>query len=127
MNNLRDIYTNVLDNIYKFYSKVYNNPKGKIYIPSFVSIFDSNKEMKYSYRLIRENFFDGQAYGIEVERQDFLNNKLIYVERNEIRKISNTKGKVEGLLNLLSDNKVSPIHLVDVLGSYVDEYVTDFK
>ena len=43
MNNLRDIYTNVLDNIYKFYSKVYNNPKGKIYIPSFVSIFDSNK------------------------------------------------------------------------------------
>ena len=91
------------------------------------SIFDSNKEMKYSYRLIRENFFDGQAYGIEVERQDFSNNKLIYVERNEIRKISNTKGKVEGLLNLLSDNKVSPIHLVDVLGSYVDEYVSDFK
>ena len=50
------------------------------------SIFDSNKEMKYSYRLVRENFFGGQAYGIEVERQDFLNNKLIYVERNEIRK-----------------------------------------
>ena len=42
MNNLRDIYTNVLDNIYKFYSKVYNNPSGKIYIPSFTSIFDSN-------------------------------------------------------------------------------------
>lgn len=91
------------------------------------SIFDANKEMKYSYRLVRENFFGGQAYGIEVERQDFINNKLIFIERNEIRKISNTKSKVEWLLNLLNDNKVSPIHLVDVLGSYVDEYVSDFK
>ena len=66
------------------------------------SIFDSNKEMKYSYRLVRENFFGGQAYGIEVERQDFSNNKLIYVERNEIRKISNTKAKVATLSTVQS-------------------------
>ena len=49
------------------------------------------------------------------------------IERNEIRKISNSKTKVEWLLNLLKDNNVSPIHLVDILGSYVDEYVSDFK
>lgn len=91
------------------------------------SILDANKEMRYSYRLVRENFLDGQAYGIEVERQDFFNNELICIERNEIRKISNIKSKVEWLLNLLNDNKVSPVHLVEVLGSYVDEYVTDFK
>ena len=91
------------------------------------SIFENNKEIKYSYRLVRENFLDGQAYGIEVERQDFFNNKLVYIERNEIRKISNNKSKVEWLLSLLNDNKVSPIHLVDILGNYVDEYVTDFK
>ena len=40
--------------------------------------FEDNKEIKYIYRLVRENFFEGQAYGIEVERQDFLKDKLIY-------------------------------------------------
>ena len=91
------------------------------------SIVYEKKQIKYSYKLFREKFLDGQAYGIEVERQDFLNDKLIYIERNEIRKISNVKSKVNGLLNLLNENTVSPIHLVDVLGSYVDEYVVDFK
>lgn len=91
------------------------------------SLFENDKEIKYSYRLIREKFFNGQAYGIEVERQDFFKDKLVYIERNEIRRISNIKSKVEWLLNLLNDNMVSPIHIVDVLGSYVDDYVSDFK
>jgi len=89
--------------------------------------FEDNKEIKYIYRLVRENFFEGQAYGIEVERQDFLKDKLIYIERNEIRKVSNIKSKVDELLNILNDNKVSPIHLVDILGNYVDDYAADFK
>lgn len=91
------------------------------------NIVEDNKEIKYIYRLIREKFSGGQAYGIEVERQDFYGDNLLWIERNEIKRISNIKSKVETLLILLNNNKVSPIHLVDILGNYVDEYVMDFQ
>lgn len=39
MNKLEDIYNNVFENIKKFYSKEYNNAKGKFIIP-ITSIFD---------------------------------------------------------------------------------------
>ena len=67
-----------------------------------------------------------QAYGIEAERQDFCNDALINVEREFIKFISPQRYKVKNLMNLLYDNIVSPIHLVEVLGEYIDEYVSDF-
>ena len=85
------------------------------------------KKMRYYYRLIKEDFMNGHAYGIEAERQDFIEDKLVKIEREEIRKISNIKEKVEKLMYLLNDNLVSPIHMVDILGSYVDKYVSDFN
>jgi Family of unknown function (DUF6514) len=88
---------------------------------------EEEKQMVYYYRMTKEDFMGGQAYGIEAERQDYLGNKLIKIERDEVRKISNIKEKVENLLNLLNDNLVSPIHLVDILGEYVDKYVSDFN
>lgn len=84
-------------------------------------------KMVYNYRLTKENYLSGQAYGIEVERQDFVEGVLIKIERDEIRKISSIKEKVEDLLELIHRNKVSPIHIVDILGEYVDNYVIDFK
>lgn len=84
-------------------------------------------KMVYNYRLIKEDYLSGQAYGIEVERQDFVEGVLIKIERDEIRKISNVKDKVEDLLKIIHRNKVSPIHIVDILGEYVDNYVIDFN
>ena len=63
---------------------------------------NEEKESRYAYRIISEDFYGGQAFGIEAERQDLL-------------------------LSLIHDNQVSPIHLVDILGEYVDEYVSDFN
>ena len=86
-----------------------------------------NKESKYSFRMFKESFFNGQAFGIEVERQDLIEGNIIKIERDSISKISNNEEKVRDLLKLLFNYKVSPIHLVDILGDYVDSYVSDFN
>ena len=86
-----------------------------------------DKECKYSFRMFKENFLDGQAFGIEVERQDFMEGNVVKIERDFISKISNNEEKVKDLLKLLCNYQVSPIHLVDILGEYVDNYVSDFN
>lgn len=96
-------------------------------VDSLYSVMENEeKELRYAYRLISESFCGGQAFGIEVERQDSIKGNVVRIERDEIRKISNAKEKVKELLNLVHVNQVSPIHLVDILGEYVDEYILDF-
>jgi len=29
-------------------------------------------------------------------------------------------------MKLLNDNIVSPVHLIDIIGEYIDEYISDF-
>ncbi|MDB2097813.1 DUF6514 family protein [Clostridium paraputrificum] len=41
--------------------------------------------------------------------------------------MSTQRHKVKGLLNLLYKNEVSPIHLIDIIGEYVDKWVGDFE
>lgn len=67
-----------------------------------------------------------QSYGIEIERQDVKDGNVINIERDSINSISPQRHKVHNLLKLLYDNVVSPIHLIDILGEYVDEYIIDF-
>jgi hypothetical protein len=67
-----------------------------------------------------------QSYGIEIERQDIKDGSIFNIERDSISSISPQRYKVHNLLKLLYDNVVSPIHLIDVLGEYVDEYIIDF-
>lgn len=43
MNNLRDIYNNVLDNIMNFYSSKYNKLSGKLHISSFAKYLDQKQ------------------------------------------------------------------------------------
>ena len=89
-------------------------------------VFQGEKQINYSYRLIESDFHRGQAYGIEVERQDVIDGNLVNVERDSVKLISPNREKVEFLLDLLKKNNVSPIHLIDIIGEYVDEYVGDF-
>ena len=90
---------------------------------------------KYFYRLIKSSFpttlqdekIIVDCFGIEVERHDIINNCIVKIEREIIERISPYRHKVHNLLKFINDNTVSPIHLIDVLGEYVDEYILDFN
>lgn len=86
-----------------------------------------NLRHDYQYRIIETKYNEVNTYGIEIERKDFNNDVLINIERNSIEKISYYLEKVRELLSILYKNEVSPIHLVDIFGEKVDEYVSEFK
>lgn len=90
-------------------------------------IENKGKKINYLYRLTECESNFGQAFGIELERQDIKDGILINIERDSIDVISNKKDKVRTILELLYKNNVSPIHLIDVIGSYVDDCVGDFN
>lgn len=88
----------------------------------------------YFYRLTRDTIslvlggdvMEVQSYGIEIERQDIVNGSIVNIERDFVKSISPHRHKVHNLLKLLYDNCVSPIHLVEILGEYIDDYIVDF-
>jgi hypothetical protein len=96
-------------------------------------ILDDMKK-NYFYRLtknkvsicIGDGTMDVQSYGIEIERQDIVNGSIVNIERDSVKSISPHRHKVHSLLKLLYDNCVSPVHLIDILGDYIDEYIVDF-
>lgn len=92
-----------------------------------ITVEKENYKMNYFYRMTFGRFKGRQVYGIEVERQDIINGGLVNIERNSVNHISTDKEKVKRLFDLVSKNNVSPIHLIDVIGEYVDEYVSDFN
>ncbi|BDR65435.1 hypothetical protein K144313037_22820 [Clostridium tetani] len=91
-------------------------------------------EHNYSYRMTKgkislsgyENPIELQSYGIEIERQDIVKGDIINIERDFVKDISCQRYKVHKLLRLLYDNSVSPIHLIDIIGEYIDKYIEDF-
>ena len=86
-----------------------------------------NIEFRYYYRLIYREFHGMTAYGIEVERKDYVGTKNVNLERDKIDIISPEKEDVEKMLIKIWNNQLSPIHLVDVLGTYVDDNVYKFN
>ncbi|MGL4655358.1 MAG: DUF6514 family protein [Sarcina sp.] len=85
------------------------------------------KKYEYSYRIIETNLNKFIVFGIEVERVDYINGKMVNIEREVIDKISEDLIKVEQLYKLVSENLVSPIHLIDILGEYADNYIAQMK
>lgn len=67
-----------------------------------------------------------KSYGIEVERLEIRNGKPVKIKSEIIENISPQRKKVYKLLEMLHQHCVSPVHLVDVIGEYVDESVGDF-
>ncbi|MDF2505314.1 MULTISPECIES: DUF6514 family protein [Clostridium] len=98
------------------------------------SIMNGETEYKYEYRITKSNIMlydygvnsEVQSYGIEIERQDIINGKTINLERDSVYNISPQRYKVQELTKLLYDNDVSPINSIEILGEYVDEYISDF-
>ena len=92
-----------------------------------LAIENKGKKIMYFYRLIQCQTKAGQVFGIEVERQDLREDVLVNIERDSVDIISIKEDKVRSILELLYKNNVSPIHLIDVIGSYVDECIEDFN
>lgn len=79
-------------------------------------------EFDYFYRLIKSNYMGTVVYGIEIERKDYVGMKNINIERDRVDMISYKKYKAKQILMKLYQNKLSPIHLVDIIGCYADEF-----
>lgn len=97
-------------------------------------VVEDGKEFTYVYKLLKSDFLmevDGnqksiQAYGIQVETQNEINGKITTVYSDCEKYISPQRHKVQGLLKLLNENTVSPVHFIDIVGEYIDEYIGDF-
>lgn len=87
---------------------------------------DTDIEFRYAYRLITREYKGIIAYGIEIERKDYVGLKNVNLEREKIDMISVHRHKVKQLLMKLYNNQVSPIHLIDIVGRYADEHVYEF-
>ena len=87
---------------------------------------DSDVEFRYAYRLTKREFRGITAYGIEIERKDYIGLKSVNLERESIDIISIHRHKVKQLLMKLYSNQVSPVHLIDIVGSYADEHAYEF-
>ncbi|MDR3593322.1 DUF6514 family protein [Clostridium sp.] len=87
---------------------------------------DADIEFRYAYRLIKKEFNGITAYGIEIERKDYVGLKNVNLERDKIDIISIHRHKVKQLLMKLYNSQVSPIHLIDIIGSYADEHAYEF-
>ncbi|MFW2489354.1 hypothetical protein D2A34_05045 [Clostridium chromiireducens] len=87
---------------------------------------DSDVEFRYAYRLTKREFRGITAYGIEIERKDYVGLKSVNLERESIDIISIHRHKVKQLLMKLYSNQVSPVHLIDIVGSYADEHAYEF-
>lgn len=87
---------------------------------------ESDIEFRYAYRLIKKEYKGITAYGIEIERKDYVGLKNVNLEREKIDIVSIHRHKVKQLLMKLYNNQVSPIHLIDIIGSYADEHAYEF-
>lgn len=96
-------------------------------------VFEGMKK-NYIYRLTKNQVsislgieaMEVQTYGIEIERQDIVDGSIVNIERDNVKSISPHRHKVHDLLKVLYDNCVSPVHLIEILGEYIDEYIVDF-
>ncbi|MBS6183468.1 MAG: DUF6514 family protein [Clostridium celatum] len=83
-------------------------------------------EVKYIYRITENNIKNRQAFGIEIERQDFNNGEIINLERDSVSLVASEEMKANDILVMLFNNSVSPIHLVDIVGEYSDLCAAEF-
>lgn len=83
-------------------------------------------ERKYFYKLIENVVNKRVFYGIEIERIDFKGTEEIDSFKDSVELISPDEDKVRALLVMLYDNQVSPLHLIDIAGEFIDECVHDF-
>ncbi len=83
-------------------------------------------EYKYFYRLLQNQYNGYSAYGIEIEKKEYIGMTKIDEYKDSIKLVSTQRHEVKTLLMNLQKNIVSPIHLIDIVGEFVDEHVYEF-
>lgn len=83
-------------------------------------------DTRYLYKIIESDYRGNATYGISVSREYIKNNEVIDEYEENIKFVSPIKDKVKELLEMLYRGQVSPIHLIDIAGDYVDNCVDDF-
>ena len=76
---------------------------------------------KYIYKLTEQEGNSVKEYGIEIIREDTENEKVVNELKENVDNISTNKEEISQLLEILSRNPVSPIHLKDIICDYVDK------
>lgn len=66
------------------------------------------------------------SYGIEIISEEIIDCKIVNIDGDSITCVSSNRNRVIDLIELLKINTVSPVHLIDVVGTYVDYWVEDF-
>lgn len=84
------------------------------------------REVKYIYRMTEKSIRNRQAFGIEIEKQDFNDGQVVNLERDYVGLVASEEKKANDILTLLFNNLVSPIHLVDIVGEYSDLCAAEF-
>ncbi|MBW6411454.1 DUF6514 family protein [Clostridium weizhouense] len=94
-------------------------------LEEYTSVNQNNK-YKYNYRLTKSIYRGRIGYGIEIQSQNSIEDNDTDCEQDRVELVSIHRHKVKKILMKLYNNEVSPIHLIDVIGEYVDEHVYEF-
>ena len=94
-------------------------------IEEYTSV-DTENNFEYKYRLTKSVYKGIIGYGIEVQSQSSNNTNNMFYEKDSVNLISINRHNVKSLLTKLYQNRVSPVHLIDIIGEYVDNHVYEF-
>lgn len=83
--------------------------------------YTNGSEKNYIYKLTEQDENSVKEYGIEIIRQDIENKEVINTLKENVKNISPNKKEISQLLELVSKNQVSPIHLKDIVYDYIDK------
>lgn len=87
---------------------------------------NEGRELRYFYRLTQSQYQNFPAYGIEIVREDYQGTVKVGEDKEYIKFVSTQRHRVKQMVISLYKNEVSPIHLVDILGEFVDGQVYEF-
>lgn len=90
--------------------------------------------VEYTYNLIKSELEinrNGErrvidVYGVEIESEVKNKDKNVNQYKEHGSCITPDKYKGSKLLGLLRNNEVSPVHLIDIIEEYIEEYYADF-
>jgi hypothetical protein len=107
----------------------------KIEISTCKTLVENGRGYMYKYYLTEssKNIIIGDmeisvpSYGLGIIGEQILEGKIVDTYEELFDAVSPKRNKVISLSDFLVDNEVSPLHLIDVIGESVDNWVTDYE
>lgn len=89
-----------------------------------IKVIESYKEYEYSYYLLRSfekfNLVNIEVFGLEIICTGL---NIDYYEKRVLEKITFSKERIKEIINCAIKNKVSPIHLNDIMKDNINIYI----